>query len=353
MMVLNGSITIGEIAKSLGKGTGAVTTVPISDATPGVFCAHNDSRTNTYAIADECLFGDPNTTGTIANDPKYGGGHGSTLPTIDVLIGDGRYGYVNDAIRNKLTQESGQTGKHVFVKRQTGVDGGDALWAAANDPDTLKLAGLFDLIYRHDPAYSTENPTLAESAQAALAVLQKNPNGFVLVIEGGAVDWAGHSNNMDLMIGELIDFNEAVDAVIDWVNTNDSEWANTLVIVTSDHETGYLTAGPGIFQNQPLGEVTDDTLALEKIIANSGGRRASWVDADSDNIIDAGELVYWAWNSGGHTNTLVPLYARGVGAELFDTYATSSDPVRGSLSRQHQCVLHNGEDGWESNPYRC
>ena len=123
-------------------------------------------------------------------------------------------------------------------------------------PTTLKLAGLFDFIYRHDPSYSTENPTLAESAQAALAVLQKNPNGFVLVIEGGAVDWASHSNNMDLMIGELIDFNEAVDAVIDWVNTNDSEWANTLVIVTSDHETGYLTARPGIFQNQPLGEVS-------------------------------------------------------------------------------------------------
>ena len=109
--------TIGEKAKSLGKGTGVVTTVPISDATPGVFCAHNDSRTNTYAIADECLFGDPNTTGTIANDPKYGGGHGSTLPTIDVIIGDGSYassgGYslVNDAIRNKLTSESGQIRK--------------------------------------------------------------------------------------------------------------------------------------------------------------------------------------------------------------------------------------------------
>jgi alkaline phosphatase len=321
--------TIGEKAKSLGKGTGVVTTVPITDATPGVFCAHNDSRTNTYAIADECLFGNPNTTGTIANDPKYGGGHGPTLPTIDVLIGDGRYGYVNDAIRNKLASESGQPGKHVFVKRETGVDGGAALWAAANDPNTLKLAGLFDHIYRHDPAYSTENPTLAESALAALAVLQKNTNGFVLVVEGGAVDWASHSNNMDLMIGEMIDFDEAVDAVIDWVNNNDSTWANTLLIVTSDHETGYLTPRAGIFQNQPLGEVSDTTLDLEKIIANSGGRRAGWLDADSDSVIDSGELVYWAWNSGGHTNTLVPLYARGVGSELFDTYAISYDPVRG------------------------
>jgi len=324
--------TIGEIAKSLGKGTGVVTTVPITDATPGVFCAHNSDRDNTYAIADECLFGDPNTTGTIANDPKYGGGFGPTLPTIDVLIGDGYYAnnyYVNDAIRNKLANESGQPGKHVFVKRETGVDGGDALWAAANNPATLKLAGLFDFKYRHSSTYSIENPTLAESTHAALAVLQKNPNGFVLVVEGGAVDWASHSNNMDLMVGEMIDFDEAVDAVIDWVNANDSTWANTLVVVTSDHETGYLTNKPGIFQNQPLGEVSSGTLTLEKTY-NGTARRASWLDADSDSIIDSGELVYWAWNSGVHTNTLVPFYTRGVGAELFDWYATQYDPVRGT-----------------------
>ena len=323
--------TIGEIAKSLSKGVGVVTTVPISDATPGVFCAHNDNRGNTYAIADECLFGYPNTTGTVANDPKYGGGHGPTSPSVDVIIGDGRYGYVNDAIRNKLTSENGQPGKHFFVKRQTGIDGGDALWAAANDPTVAKLAGLFDHIYRHDPSYSMENPTLAESAKAALTVLHKNPNGFVLMIEGGAVDWASHSNNMDLMIGEMIDFNEAVQTVIDWVDdpNNDSDWSNTLVIITADHETGYLTASPGIFQDQPLGEVSDATLELEKIIFNSEGLRASWVDSDNDNVIDPSELVYWAWNSGGHTNTLIPLYARGAGAELFQDYAVGYDSVRG------------------------
>ena len=320
--------TIGEIAKSFGKGTGVVTTVPISDATPGVFCAHNDSRKNTYAIVDECLFGDPNTTGTIADDPKYAGGHGPTVPTIDVLIGDGAHDFVNDAIRNKLVDESGLPGKHVFVKREAGIDGGDALWAAANDPTTVKLVGLFDHVYRNDPSYSTENPTLAESTQAALAVLQKNPNGFLLVVEGGAVDWAAHDNIMDLMIGEMIDFNEAVDAVIDWVNTNDSTWANTLVIITSDHETGYLTPRPGVFQDQPLGEVNDTTLALEKVY-NGTARRASWIDTNGNKVIDSNEIVYWAWNSSGHSNTLVPLCARGIGAELFDTYATSYDPVRG------------------------
>jgi alkaline phosphatase len=323
--------TIGEKAKSLGRAVGAITTVQVSDATPGAFCAHNDARSNRYAIADECLFGDPNTTGTIANDPKYAGGHGPTTPSIDVLIGDRTDGYINDAIRDKLFTESGQPGKHFFVERQTGTDGGDALLTAANGSAVNKLAGLFDFIYRHDPAYSAENPTLTESAIAALTVLRKNPNGFILMIEGGAVDWAAHENNMDLMIGEMIDFNEAVQAVIDWVDNpaDDIDWNNTLVIVTGDHECGYLTAGPGIFQNQPLGEVSDTTLALEKIISGSGGRRASWNDLDNDSVIDAGETVYWAWNSGGHTNTLIPLYARGAGADQLETYAIGYDSVRG------------------------
>src|SRR3990172_6189484 len=49
----------------------------------------------------------------------------------------------------------------------------------------------------------------------------------------------------------------------------------------------------------------------------------------SDSIIDVNETVYWYWNSGGHTNSLVPLYARGTGAELFVNYAINNDSVRG------------------------
>jgi alkaline phosphatase len=323
-------LSIGEIARSFEKGVGAVTSVQISDATPGSFLSHNDDRGNTFAIADELFFGDPNTTGA-PTDPKYGGGYGSTVPPVDVVIGDGRPSYVNSAMRSKLALESGQPGKHVLVQREAGIDGGEALWAVASDPNVFMLAGLFDHIYRHDPSYSMENPSLADSSRAALAVLEKNANGFVLMVEGGAVDWAGHSNNMYLMIGEMIDFDEAVQAVVDWVEYagNGSNWSNTLVIVTGDHECGYLTAGLGVFQNEPLGEVSGYTLSLEKLVLGSGGLRASWEDSNNNSVIDAGEVVYWAWNSGGHTNTLVPLYARGAGAELFAEYAVGNDLVRG------------------------
>ncbi len=325
--------TIGEIAKSLGLGVGAVSTVPVSHATPGAWMAHNDDRGNGYAIADEGFFEDPNTTG-LPTDSLYGGGHGPTSSSTDVIIGDRRSGYVNSSIRDKLALESGLSGKHFLVERQSGQDGGDILLSAANDPNVTKLAGLFDHTYHKadDSGFNQENPTLADSTNAALTVLNRNPNGFVLMVEGGAIDWGGHANNLDNMIGEKIDFDEAVQAVIDWVedNTNGSGWGNTLVIITGDHETGYLTAGPDVFPDVPLGNIDASTLSQEKIYSGSGGRRASWDDIDGDNIIDPGEEVYWAWHTGGHTNSLIPLYARGAGSILFDSYSTANDTVRGT-----------------------
>jgi alkaline phosphatase len=37
-------------------------------------------------------------------------------------------------------------------------------------------------------------PTLVEMTNAALNVLDDDPDGFFLMVEGGAVDWAAHSN---------------------------------------------------------------------------------------------------------------------------------------------------------------
>ena len=337
-------LAISEKARDLGWAAGAVSTVYLSHATPGAWMAHNESRGNGYAIADEGLWGDPNSTGTTTDSARYGGGRGPTQPPLDVVIGAGHPDwdggdYVNSAIRGKLATENGQPDRFVFVERIAGsADGGPRLLAAAAATTTTRLAGLFggvggNLEYRlaDGGGHDLENPTLAQMTTAALTVLNRSPEGFVLLVEGGAVDWAGHTNQMDRVIGELIGFNQAVAAVAAWVEApdNGSSWQNSLVIVTGDHETGYLTAGPGVFPDQPLGVVSSDTLALEKVVAGAG-RRASWDDGNGDNAIDAGEPVYWAWNSGGHSNSLIPLYARGVGADLFWDHVAGIDPVRGA-----------------------
>ena len=88
--------------------------------------------------------------------------------------------------------------------------------------------------------------------------------------------------------------------------------------------------GRGIFPNVALpGPINATTLALEKIVSGTN-RRASWNDANGNSEIDAGETVYWYWNSGSHVNSLIPLFVKGAGADLFLPYATGSDPVRGA-----------------------
>ncbi|MGQ3684054.1 MAG: alkaline phosphatase, partial [Candidatus Loosdrechtia sp.] len=327
-------LSIADKAKIAGMTVGSVSSVHVSHATPGAWVAHNDSRANTFAIADEGFFGNPNTTGTVATHSRYGGGKGPNVPSADVIIGTYDANHVNSLMLNKLRTESGQAGKHVLVERRTGVSGGNALMSAANNSSTLKLAGLFNFVYHNadGSGYRTENPTLSESVSATMKVLGRNPNGFVLMVEGGAIDWGSHANNMNQMIGEAKDFDKAIQTVINWVNDtgNDATWSNTLVIVTADHECGYLTAWPGVFPSQPLGNVNTTTLSKEKVVLNTGGRRASWEDTNNNNVIDSGETVYWYWNSGSHTNSLVPLYARGAGAELFGNYASNIDSVYGA-----------------------
>ena len=135
--------------------------------------------------------------------------------------------------------------------------------------------------------------------KAALNILDDNPNGLFLHVEGGAVDWANHDKQGGRMIEEQIDFNNAVQAVVDWIETN-SSWEESLLILTADHECGLLW-GPDSYN-----------IAYDPIVDNGQGNMPG--------------LMY---NSGSHSNSLVPVYAKGVNSELFDTFADEYDPIRG------------------------
>ncbi|MGQ9454245.1 MAG: alkaline phosphatase [Armatimonadota bacterium] len=288
--------TMTEYARQLGLVSGVVSTVPFSHATPAAFVAHNNHRNNYTAIAREMItsFGD-------------GIGARGNTPTIEVIIGGGHPswagGYIGVNEYNAL--KNGTTGQGwTFVERRPGVHGFVSLASAATS--ATKLFGLFggsggNIEYRN--AYGTganpENPTLAEMSIAALNVLERHETGFFLMIEGGAIDWASHSNNVNQMLGEMIGFDQAVLAVLGWVSSVDPMWSNTLLIVTGDHETGYITRGAGVFPDISL--------------ANPG----------AGVLPTAG--VHFAWNSTGHTNSLVPVFAKGVGSHLFAQYARNWD----------------------------
>jgi hypothetical protein len=102
-----------------------------------------------------------------------------------------------------------------------------------------------------------ENLSLAEMTEVAIAVLsaQDKPgpgpkrfehlkknrdNGFFLMVEGGKIDWACHANDAMAVIGDMLDFDDAVGVALEFYRRHPRE---TLIIVTGDHETGGMTIG--------------------------------------------------------------------------------------------------------------
>lgn len=305
----NPVMNVVERAEALGKATGVVTSVPFSHGTPAGFVAHNVSRDNFRQIAAEMIY----------------------ESAVDVIMGCGHPIYDNDGRRRKPVNIT-YISEAVYVDLFNGLAGTDADRDGFDDPwmfiQTLEefqnlavgpapkrvfaLPAVFETLQQERrgndkaapyvvPLTSTV-PTLEQMTRAALNVLDDDPDGFLVMIEGGAVDWAGHKNQSGRLIEEMIDFNKTVEAIVDWVEQN-SSWQDTIVIVTSDHETGYLL-GPR--SGPQYGYVRND-------IVNKG----------------QGNLPGMEWHSPTHTNSLVPLFAKGCGDELFNDCIDGNDPVKG------------------------
>ena len=256
--------TIAQQLQRKGFAVGAVTSVEISHATPASAYANNVHRDDYQDIARDLL-------GLRSVSHRE-----QALPGLDVLIGTGwreydRLGgkqgtdfvpglrYIADEDLKQVDVRNG--GRYRVVQRTAKVDGREALAAAADEAvaNGWRLFGMFGtagkgshLPYRtadgnFDPTvggkftaeqYTAadlhENPRLADMVTAALEVLSKNSKGFWLMIEAGDVDWGNHDNNLDTSIGTVLDGDDAVRAVTDWVEAHGG-WGDTVLIVTADH----------------------------------------------------------------------------------------------------------------------
>jgi alkaline phosphatase len=143
-------------------------------------------------------------------------------------------------------------------------------------------------------------PTLATMTRGALQVLGRQPQGFFMMVEGGAVDWMAHANNTRRVIEEQMDFNHAVQAAVDWVNAN-SHWGETLIIVLTDHGNG-MPMGPD-----------SDRVPFEPI-RNQG----------------KGVVPGVRWHHGSHSNENTLLWAHGAGAQQLLQAAQTLDPALAS-----------------------
>lgn len=123
---------------------------------------------------------------------------------------------------------------------------------------------------------------LPEATKLALEKLSKNEKGFFLMVEGSQIDWGGHNNDAEYLIEELLDFDKTIGVALDFAAQN----GETLVIVTADHETGGFT------------------------LSTDGG--------DYNKIKPT-------FSTTGHSGTMVPVFAEGSGAFLFNGIYESNE----------------------------
>jgi alkaline phosphatase len=234
---------IAELAKSLGRRVGVLTTVEFSHATPAGFSAHNVSRNNYQAIAAEQL------TGPLV-DVLMGAGH-PLYTDNGVLAGGADYTFVGGADLWKALAD-GSLGwsliqeKADFEALAAGTlrPSGRVCGVVQERSTTQQSRGGNPYVAAGWVPFHTNAPTLATMVRGALQVLADGQSsGLFLMAEGGAVDWANHAGQAGRMIEEQVDFNRAVETVVDWVDRQGG-WSDTLLIVTADHETGMLY-GPG------------------------------------------------------------------------------------------------------------
>ena len=309
--------TIAEIAKALGKSTGVVTTVQWCDATPATLGgAHSTGRGNWRDIANEMLNSDTLDLIMGTGHPEYDNNGAPREPSKESdydavggsftwnLLTSGRHAGRWKLVQSKAEFEalaSGPTPNRVLgVARVSGTlqeQRQTRDWNKDGRVDDLdiKMAGPFK-----DPFIPTV-PTLKTITRATLNILSRNPKGFYVMIEGGAVDKAEHANHPGRMIEEMVEFNSTVKAVEQWVQQH-SNWEETLVIVTSDHETGLVWG------------LNSDKEPFDPILDHGQGR-----------------MPGVSFNTGNHSNSLVPLRARGAGAELFESRVIGHDPVVGQF----------------------
>lgn len=202
--------SIAKTAQAHGRKVGIVTSVTINHATPAAFYANQPSRNNYYEIGLDL----------VASGFDYFGGGGVSQP--DNTKSAAYQGNIYElAVKNGYAVISG---KKDFAALKPGI--GKVL--ARGSDGALPYA-----------INQTGNLSLADFTRKGIELLD-NPNGFFMMIEGGAIDYCGHNNDAGALLHEMLAFDDAVQVALDFAEKLHD---HVLIVVTGDHETGGLTIG--------------------------------------------------------------------------------------------------------------
>jgi len=232
-----------EYFKGRCKSTGIVVTSVINHATPAAFASHATSRVEYQTLLKNYF---------DALQPN-------------IIMGGGP-----DSSGDRYATNAGYT----IVSNREELNG----LTATSDNKVFGRFGRSDMPYELDYAYGMNKfydyyPHLWEMTAKSLELLEQDPDGFFLMVEGSRIDHASHANSMPHMVHELLAFEKTVETVLNWAEGR----TDTLIIVTADHETGGL-----------------------KVEQNMG----------------KGEFPHASWATSGHSARDVAVYAWGPNAEM-------------------------------------
>ena len=304
-----------QAAQAEGMAVGILSSVYLCDATPGVWLAHAPSRSCSIIIPQQ-----------IDACPDVFLGPGEKTPYRRGGKGKKAFDFIADFVDNCGHEE---------------VNNAAELAAATAPNDRLiGLWGGYTLTYtidrQNDPGDTT--PTLAAMTEKAIEVLSRNPDGFMLMVEGGAIDWMAHNKDLSGTARDVVAFDEAVAVAYDFAQAD----GETALIITADHETGGLDLGvdPDVAFLQGVtastdwmwGQVNVEGEAVEDVLEQYAGVD-DLTPAEKQAIVDHGEMgisdalslranVQWilpngdvsvAPDEGNHTDTLIPVWTYGPG----------------------------------------
>ena len=334
--------TVLERAKEYGKATGLVATSEVTHATPASYGAHDESRKNMDAIADDYF------------DELIAGNH-----KIDVILGGGSKNFIPEDGRKKdsrnLAEEFVKDGYSFVTNKEELMndDNGQVLGLFAT-------GGIPKAIDRDDSI-----PSLEEMTSQAIDRLNTDEDGFFLMVEGSQIDWAEHDNDVVGTMSEMDDFERAFKAAIDFAKKD----GETLVVTTADHATGGITLGSNTkaaangdynFHVEPIkafaktpdyiaaeifaaGTNADVESIMQKYIAGSFYSKITTEEIQAvkaavetgngteiDNAIEAivNEHSVTGWTTGGHTGEEVPVYAYGPEKSRFKGLIDNTDQAK-------------------------
>jgi alkaline phosphatase len=335
-------------AKQNGYRVGVSTSVSVDHATPAAFYAHVPKRKMYYQIGQDLVKADFDFyAGSDFLDPTNKADQTGQSQNLYTLVQDN--GYTIARGYKDYLKKAKKSDKMILLQPENATDNSSLPFAIDRKKGDMQLS---------------------EVVRAGIHFLSKEAEkGFFLMVEGGKIDWACHSNDAATAFQEVIDMDEAVKVAYEFYAQHPDE---TLIVITADHETGGIVLGRGPYElnlqvlknqkvsengftkivnglrakykNQVSWEVIQNALkenfgfwgavkldekqearlkaVYDKSFSNqpvdlqkSEYMQDEPIATEAKKIID--EIALIGWTSGGHSAGYVPVFAIGAGAERF------------------------------------